>query len=310
MGRRSGLGRGLDALIPSEATAGRTADDVLQELPIEAVRPNRYQPRGAFDDDALTELAASIRVLGVLQPVLVRRVDDESGDLSGDGSYELIAGERRWRAAQQAGLSHVPALVREVEHQQSLEQALVENLHREDLNPVEEAAAFRQLIDDFGLSHDHVAERVGRSRSAVSNTLRLLQLPPDVLELLVSRELGAGHARALLAIASSDDQILLAKRAVEETWSVRRVEDEVREWRTPSEGSESSAERPPTEPSLPPHRPAALLELEELLSNYLDTRVLVQLSGSRNRVMIEFGGIEDLERIYHAIVHGRETEAG
>ena len=304
MGRRSGLGRGLGALIPSGPPDGEPTEGELQQLPIGSVVPNRYQPRADFDDSALEELAASIKVLGVLQPVLVRRVAD--GDDT-DNTFELIAGERRWRAARHAGLTTIPALVREVEHQQSLEHALVENLHREDLNPVEEAAAYRQLIDDFELSHDDIASRVGKSRSAVTNTLRLLQLPPEVLQLLVRRELGAGHGRALLAIEIVDDQILLAKTASEESWSVRRVEEEVKQWQA-SRSPADAPDPPPARPSKTAERPTALLELEELLSRHLDTRVTVQLSGQKGRMIIDFGGIEDLERLYRTMVDGRETD--
>jgi ParB family chromosome partitioning protein len=267
------------------------------------VHPNRYQPRTRFDEAALDELAASIRVLGVLQPVLVRPTAD---------GYELIAGERRWRAAQLAGLAEVPALVRDVEHQSSLEHALVENLHREDLNPVEEAVAYRQLIDDFGLSHDDVAARVGKSRSAVTNTLRLLQLPPEVLELLVDRRLSAGHARALLGLADPAEQRALASTAVADGWSVRQTEAAVKARAGRPDGTEPGAggggDPVPTPggPSDGASRPAALLELEELLSEHLDTRVAVQLGGRRGRVIIEFGGIEDLERIYRAMVTGPE----
>lgn len=304
MGRRSGLGRGLGALIPSGPPESPRAEGELQQLPITAVVPNRYQPRGEFDDDALTELAASITVLGVLQPVLVRRVSD--GDDT-DDTYELIAGERRWRAAKQAGLTEIPALVRDVEHQQSLEHALVENLHREDLNPVEEAAAYRQLIDDFELSHDDIAERVGKSRSAVTNTLRLLQLPPEVLQMLVSRQLGAGHGRALLGVDDADEQLLLAKRASEESWSVRRVEEEVKQAQAAG-AAPDAPEAPEPRPARPVERPAALLELEDLLSRHLDTRVTVQMSGRKGRMIIDFGGVEDLERLYRAMVDGRQTD--
>lgn len=297
MGRRSGLGKGIDALIPTASAEGD-----LQEIQIDAVRPNRYQPRDGFDDASLEELALSIKSLGLLQPVLVRPVDDP--DHPG-GAYELIAGERRWRAAKRAGLDRIPALVREVEPQQSLEHALVENLQREDLNPVEEAAAFRQLIDDFNLSHDEVAARVGKSRSAVTNTMRLLQLPPEVLQLVAERRLGAGHARALVTLDSSEVQQKLALRASDENWSVRRVEEEVRMAATPPPTPAPEASDANTPGAT--ERPAALLELEDLLSARLDTRVKVQLSRGRGRVIIDFADIGDLERIYRAMVDGRQA---
>jgi ParB family chromosome partitioning protein len=308
MGRRSGLGRGLGALIPDAPAIGDTAepsDGDLRDLPVVAIVPNRYQPRAAFEEEALRDLARSIGALGVLQPILVQRHHAGAG---ADDQYELIAGERRWRAAQMAGLTHIPAIVRSVAAQQSLEHALVENLQREDLNPVEEALAYRQLADEFELSHDEIAERVGRSRSAVTNTLRLLNLSPLVLELVTTGALGAGHGRALLAIEDADQQAALARRAASESWSVRRVEDEVKlrlASPAPPEGNEDDTATPA------PDRSAALLELEGLLSDRLSTRVAVQLGGARRgqrgRVLIEFSGIEDLERIYRAIIDGPEA---
>lgn len=302
MGRQSGLGRGLGALIPSSPQDAAGGEGELRDLPIEKVVPNRYQPRSEFEERSLDELTASVSILGVLQPVLVRRVKE--GDDT-DDTYELIAGERRWRAARRAGLHRIPALVRDVEHQESLEQALVENLHREDLNPVEEGAAFRQLIDDFGLSHEQIAERVGRSRSAVTNTLRLLQLPPEVLQLMVERHLGAGHGRALLALEDVEEQRALAQRAATEMWSVRRVEDEVKR-RSAGDSTPGKDLSEPKGPQALDQRPAALLELEDLLSQHLDTRVSIQLSGRKGRLLIDFGGIEDLERLYRVMVDGRE----
>jgi ParB family chromosome partitioning protein len=326
MGRRSGLGRGLDALIPSTAPAdhaepsgpadpsragdsdrpGAPVDGAdLRELPLDVIVPNRYQPRAGFEEGALQELATSIEALGVLQPILVQEHAGATGVAGSNSSgprFEIIAGERRWRAAQLAGLTAIPAIVRSVAAQQSLEQALVENLQREDLNPVEEAVAYRQLADEFGLSHDEIAARVGRSRSAVTNTLRLLNLAPPVLELVSGGQLGAGHGRALLGIEDPDQQAALAKRAATEGWSVRRVEDEVK-LRVDTPLARTA---PAPAPDAAADRGAALLELEGLLSDHLDTRVTVQLGGSRGKVLIEFAGIEDLERIYRAIVHGPE----
>lgn len=283
MVRRSGLGKGLGALIPSEVSAG--ASDSLHEIPVASIDPNPYQPRAFFDEESLVALTASIREVGVLQPVLVRA----SGD-----RYELIAGERRWRAAKRAGLQTVPAVVRSVEDASSLEHALVENLHREDLNPLEEAAAFQQLIEDFGMTHDDLARRVGKSRSAVSNTLRLFQLPPSIQKLVAEAQLSAGHARALLATPDRAYQEALARRAVVEDLSVREVEEAVR---TRSSGSRNA------EPSSEGRRlqPPGLLELEELLCDRLDTRVKVSMGAKRGRVVIEFATLEDLERIYRAM---------
>ena len=203
MARRSGLGRGLSSLIPMEEVENSGS---FQEIPIGSVKANSHQPRVAFDEDALASLSASIHEIGVLQPILVRR--------TGNGLFELIAGERRWRAAKRAGLQTIPAIIRDVEDVNSLEQALVENLHREDLNALEEAAAFQQLIEDFGLTHEQVAQRVGKSRSAVSNTLRLFQLPPSVQRFVGEGRLSAGHARALLGTPDRAFQEALAKRAV------------------------------------------------------------------------------------------------
>src|SRR3954452_2093286 len=219
MARRSGLGKGLGALIPNAEHEGAdAAAGALRDLPIDVVQPNRYQPRGHFDDDALSSLTASIRELGVLQPVLVRPVDDH---------FELIAGERRWRAAQVVGLTSIPALVRDVGDTNSLEQALVENLHREDLSPLEEAAAFQQLVEDFQFSYEQVGQRVGKSRSAVANAIRLLQLPPPIQRLVNEKSLTAGHARALLPLESAELQEALADRVMTEDLSVRATEEAV-----------------------------------------------------------------------------------
>ncbi len=293
MARRSGLGKGLSALIPSEVTAAQVS--ALRDLPISRVIPNRFQPRTRFDEESLVALTASIRELGVLQPVLVRPVDDER--------FELIAGERRWRAAKRAGLQTLPALVKTADDTSALEQALVENLHREDLNALEEAAAYRQLIEDFNLTHDEVAQRVGRSRSAVTNTLRLFQLPPSIQKMVAEAQLSAGHARALLGTPDRAYQETLARRAVVESMSVREVEESVRQRLE----SADSAEPAPAGPAAPSRRlrPPGLLELEELLSTHLDTRVRVSMGARHGKVEIDFATLEDLERIYR-----RMTESG
>jgi ParB family chromosome partitioning protein len=215
--RRSGLGKGLGALIPAEVANDRTS--ILREVPISSIRPNPLQPRTRFDEEAMTSLASSIREVGVLQPV-------------------LIAGERRWRAARRAGLQTMPVLVQTVSDVHSLEQALVENLHREDLNALEEAAAFQQLVDEFDYTHEQVAARVGKSRTTVTNTLRLLQLPAGVQRALADATISAGHARALLGTPDRTFQEELAKRAVAEGLTVRAVEDSVRRH---IQGAESDA---------------------------------------------------------------------
>lgn len=300
MVRRSGLGRGLEALIPASmgAEVGEQAGDgpYLDEVAIGSIEPNPHQPRKHFDEESLADLAASIRELGVLQPILIRPVEP--------GRYYLIAGERRWRAARRAGLATIPAIVRTTDELASMEQALVENLHRQDLTPLEEAAAYQQLLEDFGLTHEQVAIRVGKSRAAVSNTLRLLQLPPPVQHLLADGRLSAGHARALLGTPDRSRQESLAQRAVDEGLSVRALEDLIRGGSAPSAPevtpSVTDADTAPTPglPAPPPLRPPGLLELEELLSEYLHTRVRVSMGGQRGKMVIEFADLEDLERIY------------
>lgn len=286
MARRSGLGRGLGALIPAEVASDHGS--VLQHLAVGAIRPNSFQPRGHFDEESLAALAASIQSVGVLQPVLVRP--------AGDGEYELIAGERRWRAARRVGLQTIPALVQVASDLSALEQAVVENLHREDLGPLEEAAAYQQLIEDFGLTHERLAQRVGKSRAAVTNALRLFQLPPAVQRLLADRQLGAGHARALLGTPDRPFQESLARRAVAEGLSVRAVEESVRartEGPRRTRTAVAGADR---------QRSPAVLELEELLGARLDTRVSVEVGLGKGRVVIEFADVDDLERIYRAMI--------
>lgn len=288
MARRGGLGKGLGALIPAGEPVGIGG---LEEIQVSAIRPNPFQPREHFDEEELASLAESIREVGILQPVLVRETSD---------GYELIAGERRWRAARRVGLQHIPALVRDADDASSLEHALVENVHRADLNVLEEAAAYQQLIEDFGLTHEEVAIRVGRSRTAVTNTMRLLQLPPSVQRLVRDRSLTMGHARALLGSPDRALQEQLAKRIVVEGLSVRAVEEALRADSAPAErdgGERSKESRSATRPLRPP----GLLELESLLGDHLDTRVRVEMGAKRGKVSIEFSTLEDLERIYKLI---------
>src|SRR5215207_2126040 len=273
----------------------------LDDLPLAAISPNRFQPRGHFDEEALSQLADSIREVGVLQPVLVRPV--------GEGEYELIAGERRWRAARRVGLQTIPALVRETDDAAALEQALVENVHRDNLNPLEEAAAYQQLIEDFGLTHDEVAARVGRSRVTVSNTLRLMQLPPAIQKAVQEGKLSNGHARALLGTPDRSFQEQLAKRIVADDLSVRATEDAVREHQGETNGAapgdaEAGATVTPAARKL---RPPGLVELEELLGDHLETRVKISMGASRGKVVVEFSTLEDLERIYRLITDGAST---
>jgi ParB family chromosome partitioning protein len=301
--RRSGLGKGLGALIPSDLTTP-SDDATLREISVSQVEPNQHQPRGYFDEEALVSLTDSIRELGVLQPILVRP--------AGVDRYELIAGERRWRAAKRAGLQTIPAIVRRIDETASLEQALVENLHREDLDPMEEAAAYQQLIEDFQLSHEDVARRVGKSRSAVSNMLRLFQLPPGIQKLVADRQLSAGHARALLGTPDRAFQEALARRAVADQLSVRDVEEAVRARSGADDAASDEAEGEGSPAARSGGagrrlRPPGLLELEGLLSDRLDTRVKVAMGAKRGKVTIEFASLEDLERIYRAMVNGPEA---
>jgi ParB family chromosome partitioning protein len=311
MARRSGLGKGLSALIPSEAVG--ESDSLLRVVPISHIRPNAFQPRSHFDDESMASLAASIKAVGLLQPVLVRELHDEAE------TYELIAGERRWRAARRAGLQTIPVLVQVADDVASLEQALVENLHRVDLNALEEAGAYQQLIDEFGLTHEQVASRVGRGRATITNTLRLLQLPAGVQQALAERSISAGHARALLGTPDRALQERLVERIVQEGLTVRAVEDLVRtggaelrvvpepEAVAADEAGEPGAAAGKSEAAARRTAPRKLpepgvLELEELLSTYLNTRVKVDIQNRRGRLVVEFATLEDLERIYRAMV--------
>ena len=311
MARRSGLGKGLSALIPGEATG--ESDSLLRVVPISHIRPNAYQPRSHFDEESMGSLAASIREVGLLQPVLVRELEGE------EDSYELIAGERRWRAARRAGLQTIPVLVQVADDVASLEQALVENLHRVDLNALEEAAAYQQLIDEFGLTHEQVATRMGKGRATVTNTLRLLQLPAGAQRALAERTISAGHARALLGTPDRALQEKMVDQIVEQGLTVRAVEELVRqggsELRVVPDAPETIEPAPSTEGMTSGATPAAsrrptvrklpepgVLELEDLLSTYLNTRVKVDIQNRRGRLVVEFATLEDLERIYRAMV--------
>lgn len=293
MTRAGGLGKGLGALIPPGGEDVRTG--VVDEISVASIRSNPFQPREHFDEESLAELTASIREVGVLQPILVRPAED--------GGYEMIAGERRWRAARRAGLQTIPALVKTADDASALEHALVENIHRDDLNALEEAAAYQQLIEDFSLTHDEVARRVGKSRVTITNTLRLLQLPTSIQRLIQAGQLTMGHAKALLGTPDRAFQEELARRTVTEGLSVRAVEDVVREHE--EAGADEEAKKARAKRRLPE---PGLLELEELLGDYLQTRVKVAVGSKRGKLAIEFSGLEDLERIYRLIVlEGEKT---
>lgn len=292
MTRQSGLGRGLGALIPSDVTDD--PDATFQTVAITSIHANKYQPREHFDEETLDSLTNSVRELGVLQPLLVRR--DGSG-------FELIAGERRWRAAKRAGLQDVPVIVREADDMASLEQALVENLHRQDLNALEEAAAYQQLADDFDLTQAKIAKRVGKSRSAVANTLRLLTLPTAIQGFVSDGRLSAGHARALLGLETEAEQLALAERIVSEDLTVRDAErilkGEPAPTGEPSVGGED--DKPQRRPAAGTTRAPAVLELERLLSERLETSVGVSMGAKKGKISIDYADLDDLERIYRII---------
>ncbi len=300
--KRRGLGRGLGSLIPTqpeaeEAAAAHADGNGAQpeavagayfaELPIASITPNARQPRQVFDEEAMAELVHSIKEIGLLQPVVVRRV--------GDDRYELIMGERRWRATTEAGLESIPAIIRETQDDDMLRDALLENLHRSQLNALEEAAAYQQLLDDFGCTHDELSSRIGRSRPQISNTLRLLKLSPAVQRRVAAGVLSAGHARALLGISDAGAQDRLAARVVAEGISVRGLEEIVAVGEAQDDDGETvrfKARRP----SAP-----GLADLNERLSDRLDTRVKVTLGKSKGRIAIEFASLADLERIVGVI---------
>ncbi|HUB22606.1 MAG TPA: ParB/RepB/Spo0J family partition protein [Streptosporangiaceae bacterium] len=308
--QRRGLGRGLGALIPdpsrlgdgdaaatkaigqappgeSGASLGEVAGARYEEVAVTAITPNPRQPRRTFDEDALDELAESIKQVGLLQPVVVRTV--------GSGRYELVMGERRWRAAQRAGLTEIGAIVKQTQDDDLLRDALIENLHRQQLDPLEEAAAYQQLLDDFGATHEELARKVGRSRPHISNTLRLLNLPPAVQKRVAAGVLSAGHARALLGLENPEAQDRLATRIVAEGLSVRAVEEIV------AVGSEDTAPRRPARTAARPPTAPGLNRLADRLSDLFETRVKVELGRRKGKIIVEFASTEDLERIVKAM---------
>jgi ParB family chromosome partitioning protein len=282
----------------------------LKEISVSSIDPNPNQPRNHFDEDSLAELSASIKAIGLLQPVLVR-------PSSTPDRFELIAGERRWRASKRAGLSTIPAIVRVTDDVSSVEQALVENLHRQDLTPLEEAAAYQQLLEDFSMTHEQVAAKVGKSRSAITNSLRLLTLPPTIQQYLAEGRLSAGHAKALLGTPDRALQESLARMAVEQTLTVRGLEEAVRNAVNPGTNSTTVIPKPGATGVKPktgtPGRvnlvkEPGLHELEELLSEHLATPVTVTLSGKHGKMVVEFADLEDLERIYRLMTEGPDLD--
>ncbi len=296
--RRGGLGRGLGALIPTgDAVVDGGIGARFCEVSLDSISPNPRQPREVFDVEALGELVHSVREVGVLQPVIVREVEPQR--------YQLVMGERRWRAAREAGLSTIPAIVRDTGDDAMLRDALLENLHRQQLNPLEEAAAYQQLLEEFGATHEELAARIGRSRSTVTNTLRLLNLSPAVQRRVAAGVLSAGHARALLTLDNHDEQERLAARIVSEGLSVRAVEEAVMLHEVP-------AARGPR-----PRRPSApgLRDLADALADHLETRVKVDLGRSKGKITIEFASLDDLERLVgtiapHAVAAVRHAAPG
>jgi ParB/RepB/Spo0J family partition protein len=321
--QRRGLGRGLNALIPTappappasgsgdepgaprNGTSGAQHGSGMQpeplahfaEIPLKSIRPNPRQPRENFDEEALEELAQSIGIVGLLQPIVVRRITGEEHD------YELVMGERRWRASERAGLDPIPAIVRDTSDTDMLRDALMENLHRQQLNPLEEAAAYQQLLQDFGATHDQLARRIGRSRSHITNTLRLLSLPPDVQRRVAAGVLSAGHARALASPGLTEEaQEALALRIVQEGLSVRAVEEivalrEVED--APKAPRQGRRRKPPVAP--------ALQHLAERLSDRYDTKVRVDMGAKKGKIVVEFATLEDLDRIIKTMAPDEDT---
>ena len=331
--RTGGLGRGLGALIPTgpsvtspvappplpsggrippglgsdrsdsaEPTPGQVrpsdvAGAYFAELPLEAITPNPLQPRTHFDPEALAELVTSIREVGLLQPVVVRQVAPAP---DGSDRFELVMGERRWRASQEAGTGTIPAIVRETDDDAMLRDALLENLHRQQLNPLEEAAAYQQLLQEFGATHEELALRIGRSRPQISNTIRLLQLPAPVQRRVAAGVLSAGHARAILGLSTPDAQEVMAGRVVAEGMSVRGVEEAVQLAQLDPDAGDATPRRSPAKRPVP----AKLAEVADRLSDRLETRVKVDLGRTRGKLTIEFASLDDLERIVAVIDTG------
>ena len=282
--KRGGLGTNLDSLIPTSLTVNGTEVAQQNEVPISQIFPNPRQPRKVFDETALNELIASIKSVGILQPPVVRKVSE--------GRYELIMGERRFRAAKAAGLTSIPVIIRQTPDNELLREALIENIHRSQLNPLEEGAAYAQLLSDFGCTHDELAIKLGRSRPLISNTIRLLNLPEAVQRRVAAGVLSAGHARALLGLTEGADIEKLAARIVAEGLSVRAVEEIIATLKPAGKGAKKAAVKGVS---------GAGLAAAELLSDYLDTRVSVETGKGKGKIIIEFAGSEDLQRIVDLI---------
>jgi ParB family chromosome partitioning protein len=282
--KRGGLGTNLDSLIPTSLTVAGTEVAQQNEIPVNLIFPNPRQPRTVFDETALNELIASIKSIGILQPPVVRKV--------ADNKYELIMGERRFRAAKAAGLTSIPVIIRQTPDNELLREALIENIHRSNLNPLEEGAAYAQLLTDFGCTHDELALKLGRSRPLISNTIRLLNLPDAVQRKVAAGVISAGHARALLGLTDAADIEKLASRIVAEGLSVRAVEEIIATMKPSTKTTKKAAVKGVS---------GAGLAAAELLSDYLDTRVSVETGKGKGKIVIEFAGSEDLQRIVDLI---------
>ena len=313
MSKTTSGGRGLKNLVSASSMAVLAGEQArLVEIALDDIVPNPHQPRQHFDEEGLVELAASIREMGVLQPILVQPAGP-------DGKYQLVAGERRWRASRRAGKTTIPALVKRIDEVASMEQALVENIQRRDLNAYEEALAYQQLIEDFQLTHEQLGQRLGKNRATISNTLRILQLPASVQTLINDGSLLVSHAKILLKTPDRSRQEQLARAAASEGWSVKMLDEAVSgrpeepevdpEPSTPTTSGGSNRTDTPTPP--PTLRPAGLLELEQLLETLLSTRVSISMGTTKGKVVIEFADLEDLERIYHQMTTRRgDSRAG
>jgi ParB family chromosome partitioning protein len=282
--KRGGLGTNLDSLIPTSLTVGDTEVAQQNEVPISSISPNPRQPRTVFDEDALNELIASIKEIGILQPPVVRRVSE--------GRYELVMGERRFRAAKAAGLKTIPVIIRQTPDNELLREALIENIHRSQLNPLEEAAAYAGLLNDFGCTHEELATKLGKSRPFISNMLRLLNLPPTVQRKVAAGVISAGHARALLGLSDEKEIEKLANRIVAEGLSVRATEEIVAIAGPAKKSAKTKAKVGIS---------GTALASAELLSDYLDTRVSIEQGKGKGKITIEFAGNEDLQRIVDLI---------
>jgi ParB family chromosome partitioning protein len=282
--KRGGLGTNLDSLIPTSLTVAGTEVAQQNEVPINQISPNPRQPRTVFDESALNELIASIKSVGILQPPVVRKV--------AENKYELIMGERRYRAAKAAGLTSIPVIIRQTPDNELLRDALIENIHRSNLNPLEEGAAYAQLLSDFGCTHDELALKLGRSRPLISNTIRLLNLPDSVQRKVASGVISAGHARALLGLTDATEIEKLASRIVAEGLSVRSTEEIIATMKPTSKSAKKSSVKGVS---------GAGLAAAEILSGYLDTRVSVESGKGKGKIVIEFAGNEDLQRIVDLI---------